>query len=240
MVLPKINSVANLVVIAIDGFSSCGKSTFAKAIANELNFTYIDSGAMYRAVTLFAIRKGLAGKDFVDEDKLISALNPIKIDFIKNEVSGKAETFLNGENVEEDIRGIDVSQTVSLISVIKPVRLKMVEQQRLMSTGKSVVMDGRDIGTTVFPNADLKIFMTADTEIRAKRRFDELIAKGLKVNIDEIKRNIEERDYLDTTRKESPLKKAPDSVVLDNSHMTPGEQMVWFKKLLTDKKIIKG
>lgn len=237
MVLPKSNGVANLVVIAIDGFSSCGKSTFAKAIANELNFTYIDSGAMYRAVTLFAIRKGLAGKDFVDEDKLINALNPIKIDFVKNGVSGKAETFLNGENVEEYIRGIDVSQTVSMISVIKHVRLKMVEQQRLMSTGKSVVMDGRDIGTIVFPNADLKIFMTADTEIRAKRRYDELIAKGLKVDIGEIKKNIEERDYLDTTRKESPLKKAPDAVVLDNSHMTPEEQMVWFKKLLSEKKL---
>jgi CMP/dCMP kinase len=221
--------------IAIDGFSSCGKSTFAKAIAEELNYIYVDSGAMYRAITLFAIRKGFVSGQVVSENELLEVIGSAEIRLSKNQASGKTETYLNGENVEEEIRDILVSQSVSAVSKIKEVRAKMVEQQRLMSQDKGVVMDGRDIGTVVFPNAGLKIFMTADKDIRAKRRYDELKAKGLLVNLEEIKQNIEDRDYQDTTREESPLKQAPDAIVLDNSFMTPAQQMEWFKKIMATK-----
>lgn len=224
-------------VIAIDGYSSCGKSTFAKAIAKELNFIYIDSGAMYRAVTLFALRNGFIDGQHVFESELKQNIDSVDIDFRKNIENGKLETWLNGENIEEEIRDIDVSRNVSLIAKIREVRVKMVEQQRRMSAGQSVVMDGRDIGTVVFPDADIKIFMTADKDIRIKRRLDELKAKGLDVDHEKIKENIEERDRIDTTRKESPLRKASDAILLDNSYMTPQEQMVWFKKILENRKI---
>ena len=218
-------------IIAVDGYSSCGKSTFAKAIARELDYLYIDSGAMYRAVTLFAMRNRYINRDKMQTKKLIDSLDSFKIDFRKND-SGQNETYLNGENIEEEIRGVEVSESVSNISTIKEVRSKLVLLQRSLAKDKGVVMDGRDIGTTVFPDADLKIFMTADPEIRAKRRYDELVAKGLTVEFHEIMKNIKERDILDSSRKESPLRKADDAIVLDNSHMTPEEQMVWFRDLI--------
>lgn len=218
-------------IIAVDGYSSCGKSTFAKAIAGELGYLYIDSGAMYRAVTLFAVRNHYINREKMQTRKLIDSLDSLKIDFRKND-SGKNETYLNGENIEEEIRGVEVSESVSNVSTIKEVRSKLVLLQRSLAKEKGVVMDGRDIGTTVFPDADLKIFMTAEPEIRAKRRYDELVAKGLTVEFHEILKNIKERDILDSNRKESPLRKADDAIVLDNSHMTPEEQMVWFRDLI--------
>lgn len=218
-------------IIAVDGYSSCGKSTFAKAIARELDYLYIDSGAMYRAVTLFAMRNSYINRDKMQTKKLIDSLDSFNIDFRKND-SGQNETYLNGENIEEEIRGVEVSESVSNISTIKEVRSKLVLLQRSLAKDKGVVMDGRDIGTTVFPDADLKIFMTAEPEIRAKRRYDELVAKGLTVEFHEIMKNIKERDILDSSRKESPLRKADDAIVLDNSHMTPEEQMVWFRDLI--------
>ena len=223
-------STEKKIVIAIDGYSSCGKSTFAKVIAKELNYIYIDSGAMYRAITLFSLRKGLINKNIIDEAQLQSNINNISIEFRVNTDKTKKELFLNGENVEEEIRGLEVANNVSAISAIKFVRTRMVELQRQMGTLKGVVMDGRDIGTAVFPNAELKIFMTADPMVRAKRRYDELTAKGQHVSLDEIKKNIEQRDLMDTTRKESPLEKADDALILDNSYMTPEEQMVWVRE----------
>ena len=225
------NFRSDKLIIAVDGYSSCGKSTFAKAIAKELDYLYIDSGAMYRAVTLFAVRNQYVNKEKIQEGKLIDALDSITIDFKKNN-DGQYETYLNGENIEDEIRGVKVSECVSNVSKIKEVRSKLVLLQRSFPGNKGVVMDGRDIGTTVFPNADLKIFMTAEPEIRAKRRYDELVAKGLHVEFYEIMKNIEERDIQDSTRKESPLRKANDAIVLDNSYMTPEEQMIWFRDLI--------
>ena len=219
-------------VIAIDGHSSTGKSSFARAIAAELGYVYIDSGAMYRAVTLYAMREKIIIDDLVDEQKLSEAIDTIMISFVKNAKSGKNEMFLNDENVEEEIRGIKVSEKVSIISKIGFVRKKMVSYQRKMGGNKSVVMDGRDIGTVVFPNADIKIFMTADPLIRAERRFKELQEKAVDISLVEIEHNILERDYIDQNREESPLCKADDALVLDNSYMTPEEQMNWFKNLI--------
>ncbi len=214
-------------IIAIDGYSSCGKSTFARMIAGELGYIYIDSGAMYRAVTLYCLRNGIIHNDEVDMTRLKSDLNKIDISFNFNSSTSKYETHLNGKNVEEEIRSVKVSEVVSIISRIPEVREKMVALQQKIGEKKGIVMDGRDIGTVVFPGAELKIFMTADEQIRAKRRFDELKAKGLEVDFNEILQNIRERDVLDVNRNISPLKKAEDAFVLDNSHMTPGQQMDW-------------
>jgi len=217
-------------IIAVDGYSSCGKSTFAQLIAKELGFIYIDSGAMYRAVALYALQNGLIAKVTLKKEQLIRSLDRIEIRFRKNEKTGAQETWLNGENVEEFIRGIEVSNIVSKISQIKEVREKMVRFQRKIGEEGSVVMDGRDIGSTVFPDAVLKIFMTADPEVRARRRFKELVEKGMQVDFDDVIRNIKMRDHEDETRQVSPLRKAADAVILDNSSMTIDEQMDWFRK----------
>ncbi len=218
------------IIIAIDGYSSCGKSTFAKAIAKELNYIYIDTGAMYRAVTLFALRKGFIKGNDIDTEMLAHELKGIKIEFVENRAKNNKEIFLNGENIEEEIRGLEVANHVSLISALKFVREQLVFLQRLLGQSKGVVMDGRDIGTAVFPQAELKIFMIADPMVRAQRRYNEMLVDGKKVDINEVLQNIEQRDHIDTTRKESPLVKADDALVLDNSYMTPDEQMVWVKK----------
>jgi len=215
------------IIIAVDGHSSCGKSTIAKALAAELSYIFIDSGAMYRAVTLFALRHNLVSNGDVKRDDLIRFLPEIKIEFRHNPEKLKSDTFLNGENVEEEIRQLPVSQNVSPVATIAEVRAAMVLLQKEMGKNKGIVMDGRDIGTVVFPDAELKLFVTAAPEIRAKRRFDELSEKGEVVSYTEILKNIEERDYIDSHRDISPLRKAEDALVLDNSHMTREEQMKW-------------
>lgn len=217
-------------VIAVDGFSSCGKSTFAKAIAKKLQYIYIDSGAMYRAATLFCLNNNFFNGEELQNEKLIAALPEIKITF--NRINGANETWLNGENVEEEIRGIRVSNHVSAVSQVKEVRQKLVALQQEMGKTGGIVMDGRDIGTAVFPNANIKLFMTASPDVRAQRRYLELKEKGTEVPFDDIKANIEKRDHLDQTREESPLRMAEDAVLLDNSNMTPAEQMAWFTNLL--------
>jgi len=214
-------------IIAIDGFSSCGKSTVAKDLAKKLNYIYIDSGAMYRAVTLFCLRNNIINDNNIDEQKLKSLINNIKITFKYNSKTGQPETFLNGNNVEDEIRNVEVSENVSPISKIKFVRENLVKQQQELGKNKAIVMDGRDIGTTVFPNADLKIFMTADVDVRAQRRFKELSEKGQNVSIEEIRNNIKNRDYLDQNREVSPLKRADDALILDNGHLTKEEQLAW-------------
>jgi cytidylate kinase len=229
------NQLLPPLVIAIDGHSSTGKSSFARAIAAELGYVYIDSGAMYRAITLFSIREKIIIEDLVDEKKLEDVIDTVMISFVKNAKSGKNEMYLNEENVEEEIRGIRVSEKVSIISKIGFVRRKMVAYQRKMGDNKSVVMDGRDIGTVVFPNADIKLFMTADPLIRAERRFKELQEKSVDISLQEIEHNILERDFIDQNREESPLCKAADAIELDNSYMSPEEQMKWFKTLLLKK-----
>lgn len=215
------------IVIAIDGHSSCGKSTMAKSLARILGYTYIDSGAMYRAVTLFALRNGWISNGTPDIKKVIDGIKSIKITFSWDEATEKNITFLNGENIEDEIRRLEVSQNVSPISTIAEVRHEMVKQQRENGITKGIVMDGRDIGTVVFPDAELKIFMTASPEIRAQRRFLELKEKGLETNFSEILKNVKERDEIDSTRTVSPLKKADDALVLDNSQLTREEQLTW-------------
>jgi cytidylate kinase len=222
-------------IIAIDGYSSCGKSTFAKIIARELNYIYIDSGAMYRAVTLYCMRRGFIGEGKLDLTGIVQELRDIHIEFVYNPDIAEYETFLNSANVEKEIRGIEVSACVSSISKIPEVRARMVELQRQIGVFKGIVMDGRDIGTVVFPDADLKIFMTASVDIRAKRRYDELIGKGVSVNFEEIRRNIVARDITDENRDISPLRRADDAVLLDNSRMTVEEQMDWVHRLIEDK-----
>ena len=222
-------------IIAIDGYSSCGKSTFAKAIAKELNYIYIDSGAMYRAVTLYSIRRGFISDDRLNVEGIVSEINDINIEFIYNPDISEYETSLNSENVETEIRGLDVSSRVSRISQIHQVRSRLVELQRQIGVLKGIVMDGRDIGTVVFPDADLKIFMTASVDIRAKRRYDELRSKGMDVNLKEIRNNIVARDITDENRDISPLRRAEDALVLDNSRMTVGEQMEWIRKIIEEK-----
>ncbi|TAL64292.1 MAG: (d)CMP kinase [Bacteroidetes bacterium] len=222
-------------IIAIDGYSSCGKSSFAKAIAKELNYIYIDSGAMYRAVTLFCMRSDFIGGDGLNTGGIINKLKNIYVDFIYNPDINEYETFLNSENVEKEIRSMEVAAHVSQISQIPEVRSRMVELQRRIGILKGIVMDGRDIGTVVFPDADLKIFMTASLEIRAKRRFDELKGKGIVIDFEEIKRNIIARDIADENRDISPLRRADDALVLDNSRMTIPEQMVWVKQIIEKK-----
>jgi CMP/dCMP kinase len=222
-------------IIAIDGYSSCGKSTFAKVIARKLNYIYIDSGAMYRAVTLYCLRKGYAGKGDLKMSSILDDIKNIHISFVYSPDILEYETYLNSENVESEIRGIEVSSYVSRISQIPEVRSRMVELQRQIGVSKGLVMDGRDIGTVVFPHADLKIFMTASVDIRSKRRFDELINKNIKVEFEEIRKNIIARDIADENRDISPLRRADDAIVLDNSRMTVAQQMDWVIKIIRNK-----
>lgn len=222
------------ITIAIDGHSSCGKSTVAKDLAKQLGYSYIDTGAMYRAVTLYALRNGFIQDGKVDEEKLVAHLPEISIRFKYNAEAKKNETFLNGERVEDEIRELTVSNNVSPVATIKLVRKAMVELQQEMGREKGIVMDGRDIGTVVFPNAELKLFMTASDQVRAQRRFDELSAKGSAVTFDEVIQNIRERDHIDSTRKESPLRQADDAVVLDNSNLTCEEQLVWVEEKVSE------
>jgi cytidylate kinase len=222
-------------VIAIDGYSSCGKSTFARAIAKELNYIFIDSGAMYRTVTLYCMRMGIVKEGSIDRNGIIRELNNINIEFVYNPDIAEYETFLNSENVEKEIRGIAVSSNVSSISQIHEVRSRMVELQRQIGVFKGIVMDGRDIGTVVFPDADLKIFMTASIEIRAKRRYDEMKSKGIKADLDEVRKNIVARDITDENRDISPLRRADDAIILDNSRMSVEEQMIWVHEIIENK-----
>jgi len=212
--------------IAVDGFSSCGKSTIAKGLAKKLNYIYIDSGAMYRTIALYAIKKGWLTETEIDEMSLKKAISSIKISF-KTNAEGQQETFLNDENVENEIRTLEVADGASRISAIGFVRKELVRQQQEIGRKKGVVMDGRDIGTVVFPDAELKLFLTASPEVRAKRRFDELVAKGENPNFEDVLKNLKERDLRDTTRSESPLYKADDAIELDNSDVTIEEQLEW-------------
>lgn len=212
--------------IAVDGYSSCGKSTIAKGLASKTGYIYIDSGAMYRAVALFAFRNGWMDERSIDEEALREHISEIKIDFRDNALGGQ-DTYLNDENVESEIRSLAVANGASRISTIGFVRREMVRQQQLMGQKKGVVMDGRDIGTVVFPDAELKIFLTASPEIRAERRFQELKSKGIVTTYEDTLANVRERDHRDTTRAESPLLKAGDAVELDNSHITIEEQLQW-------------
>ncbi|MBQ5982255.1 MAG: (d)CMP kinase [Prevotella sp.] len=216
------------ITIAIDGFSSCGKSTMAKDLAKRIGYIYVDTGAMYRSVTLFALRNNLFNEDgSVKVEELEKRINEIEIGFKLNEETGRPDTYLNGELVEKEIRTMEVSNHVSPIAAIPFVRTAMVAQQQKMGKEKGIVMDGRDIGTVVFPDAELKIFVTASAEVRAQRRFDELKGKGMEANFDEILKNVQERDYIDSHREVSPLRQADDAVVLDNSYMTIEEQNKW-------------
>ena len=216
------------IIIALDGFSSCGKSTFAKAIAARLGYIFIDTGAMYRAVTLCALEQGAIGEGGVDEAKVVALLPEINISFRFNSERGASDVYVNGELVEDKIRSIEVSNAVSSVSSIGAVREKLVAMQQQMGRERGVVMDGRDIGTVVFPDAELKIFMTADAGVRAERRYAELTAKGDDVTLEEILENVISRDKADMERAISPLRQAEDAVVLDNSHMSVEEQMAWF------------
>lgn len=227
----------NQIIIAVDGHSSCGKSTFAKQIAQKLNYIYIDSGAMYRAVAYYAIKNNLVQEKHILVEELIKQLPDIHILFQRNP-DGDLETLLNNENIEEHIRGVAVSELVSEVSKIKEVRAYLVKLQQEMGQHKGIVMDGRDIGTVVFPEAEIKLFMTAQPEVRAKRRYDELIAKGIDVSFESILKNVLERDYNDSNRKESPLIQAEDAVVLDNSNMTIEDQMPWLLDVFKNKNLI--
>lgn len=215
------------IIIAIDGHSSCGKSTMAKQLAQQLGYVYIDTGAMYRVVTLVALRKGWIKNKVPNKAKIIEGLKDINISFKWDQQLGKNTTFLNGENVEDEIRRLEVSENVSPISTIAEVREEMVRQQRENGKNKGIVMDGRDIGTVVFPDAELKIFMTAAPEIRAQRRFLELQEKGVDTSFEEVLANVEGRDEIDSTRAASPLKQADDALILDNSHLSRDEQLQW-------------
>lgn len=224
------------IVIAIDGYSSCGKSTMAKDLAREVGYIYVDTGAMYRAVTLFAMRNGVFDAEGnIDEARLKALLPDVKLTFKLNSETKLPEVCLNGECVERDIRTLEVSQHVSPIAALPFVREKLVEQQQAMGKEKGIVMDGRDIGTVVFPDAELKIFVTASAEIRAQRRFKELEAKGMTANFDEILQNVEQRDYIDTHRETSPLRQADDALVLDNSHLTIADQKVWLMEKFNER-----
>ncbi len=219
------------IVIAVDGFSSCGKSTFAKLVAARLGYIFIDTGAMYRAVTLYALENGAIQNGILNEDVLIGLLDNIDISFRFNPERGASDIYVNDVWVEGKIRTIEVSNLVSAVSAVGEVRKRLVALQQRMGRDKGVVMDGRDIGTVVFPNAELKIFMTADPEVRAERRYIELQAKGEQVSKEEIVENIRQRDHLDQTRAISPLRKADDAIVLDNGGMTLEEEMTWFDKV---------
>ncbi len=215
------------ITIAIDGHSSCGKSTMAKDLAREVGYVYVDTGAMYRSVTLFALRNGLFTADGINEEALRQRMPEIKISFKFNAETGRPDTYLNGELVEQDIRTMEVSNHVSPIATLGFVREAMVAQQQQMGKDKGVVMDGRDIGTVVFPDAELKVFVTASAEVRAQRRYDELKGKGMEADYDDILKNVQERDYIDSHREVSPLRQADDALLLDNSNMTLTEQKDW-------------
>lgn len=220
------------IIVALDGHSSCGKSTFAKLIAADLGYSYIDTGAMYRAVTLAAMEAGLFNEtDAPPEDRIESLLDQVELKLKFNPEKQRTEIFLNGRMVEDLIRKMEVSAHVSYIAAISAVRKKMVEYQRELGKEKGVVMDGRDIGTVVFPEASIKIFLTASLEVRADRRYKELIEKGMAAEFNEVKENLAKRDHIDSNRKDSPLKKAEDAILLDNSNMTLEQQMVWFREL---------
>jgi len=212
------------ITIAIDGFSSTGKSTLAKQLAKHLGYIYVDTGAMYRAITFFAMQNGYISKDFFDKQTLINALPFIKLHFEFNADLGFGEMFVNDVNVEKEIRTLDVSNFVSFVAEVSEVRAKLVEQQQEMGKEKGIVMDGRDIGTVVFPKAELKVFMTASSETRAQRRFDELQAKGEDVSLEDVLKNVVDRDYIDTHRQDSPLMQADDAIEIDNSYLTRDEQ----------------
>jgi len=211
------------IIVAIDGFSSCGKSTMAKQLAHDVGYIYIDSGAMYRAVALYCMRQGWITKDDMDVKSIESQIHTVQLKFVLND-TGYAEIYLNGENVESAIRTLEVSNGASRVSTLPAVRKELVRQQQQMGVEKGIVMDGRDIGTVVFPNAELKIFLTASPEIRAQRRMDELLQKGEQVSFEDVLANVKERDFRDQNRKISPLKKAEDAVLIDNSLMTLREQ----------------
>ena len=215
------------IIIAIDGFSSCGKSTMAKALARNIGYLYFDSGAMYRAVALYCMQNGLIDGEIIDTVALRSRLQDIHITFEADPETKNSITLLNGVNVEHERRSLDVSRLVSQVAALDFVRSEMVDQQREMGKAKGIVMDGRDIGTTVFPDAEMKVFVTASAEVRAQRRYDELTARGDNANFDEILENVLQRDHIDQTREVSPLRKADDALLLDNSHLTREEQMEW-------------
>ena len=225
--------MAKKIIIAIDGWSSCGKSTLAKELAKELGYLYVDSGAMYRAITLYFLRNHI---DWTDKTEVKKALKEISLEFIYNEKSQQSEMHLNDENVEYVIRDLVVAEKVSDVAAIKEVRKFAVEQQQMMGKKKGVIMDGRDIGTVVFPKAELKIFLTADNAVRVERRFKELFEKNPNITIDEVKANLEMRDYIDSNREESPLRKAEDAILLDNTNLTAKETQQKVLKLI--KKII--
>lgn len=215
------------IIIAIDGHSSSGKSTMAKDLAREIGYIYIDTGAMYRAVTLYCLRKGYIQGDTIQEEALKADLDQMDISFRYNAETGRPDTYLNGEKVEKEIRSMEVADKVSLIAALGFVRRAMVAKQQEMGKAKGIVMDGRDIGTVVFPDAELKVFVTASPEVRARRRLEELQAKGEQTTYEEVLANVKKRDYIDSTREESPLRQAPDALVLDNSEMTIPEQKKW-------------
>ncbi len=224
------------ITIAIDGYSSCGKSTMAKDLAREIGYIYVDTGAMYRSVTLFAMRNNLFNEDgSIKTDELKSRMNEINISFKLNSETGRPDTYLNGELVEKEIRSMDVSERVSKIAALPFVREALVAQQQAMGKEKGIIMDGRDIGTVVFPDAELKIFVTASAEVRAQRRYDELKAKGMPADFDDILKNVKERDYIDSHRETSPLRKADDALELDNSNMTIEEQKAWLMARYQEK-----
>jgi cytidylate kinase len=219
------------ITIAIDGLSSCGKSTMAKELAKAIGYIYVDTGAMYRAVTLFALRHGIFNADgSVQLEKLKEMMPQIGVSFKLNSITGRPETYLNSENVEQEIRSMEVSAHVSPIAAIDFVRTALVAQQQQMGKEKGIVMDGRDIGTVVFPDAELKIYVTADAEVRAQRRFEELKEKGQPADFNTILKNVQERDYIDSHREVSPLRKADDALELDNSHLTIAQQNAWLKE----------
>ena len=215
------------ITVAIDGHSSCGKSTMAKDLARKVGYVYVDTGAMYRCVTLFALRNGLFTDEGINEDELRRRMSEIHISFKFNPEAGRPDTYLNGELVEDKIRTMEVSNHVSPIATLGFVREAMVAQQQQMGKDKGVVMDGRDIGTVVFPDAELKVFVTASAAVRAQRRYDELKGKGMEADYDDILKNVEERDYIDSHREVSPLRQADDAILLDNSNMTIEQQNQW-------------
>lgn len=229
------------IIITIDGWSSCGKSTLAKQLARELGYLYVDSGAMYRAITLYFLRNHI---DWTDKKEVTDALKSINLEFVHNPQSGDSDIYLNDENVEYVIRDLVIAEKVSEVAAIREVREFAVDQQRRMGARGGIVMDGRDIGTVVFPDAELKIFMTADNAVRVERRFKELYAKNPNISIEEVKNNLEMRDYIDSNREVSPLRQAPDALVLDNTHLNPQEQfdiaLKWVKTRLSEKKTVKG
>jgi cytidylate kinase len=222
------------ITIAIDGYSSCGKSTLAKALAAKLGYAYVDSGAMYRSVTLYALRNGIIKDHGFIEDQIVRILPEINLSFKFNPNTRSSETFLNGENVEKELRHMVVSENVSKVSAIHEVRVKMIAIQRELGKNKGIVMDGRDIGTNVFPDAELKLFMTADPDIRTQRRYDEMLSKGQHPTFLDVKKNLLDRDHEDTHRKENPLTQAEDAIVLDNSELSREQQLEYVLKLITD------